>query len=46
MATGRQSNKEAKKKPTMTLKEKRAAKKSKEESRSFALTDRARIPPG
>jgi hypothetical protein len=46
MAKGRQSNKEAKKKPTMTLKEKRAAKKSKEESKTFAHTDRVRIPSG
>jgi hypothetical protein len=35
MSKNRQSTKEAKKKPTMTLQEKRAAKKSKKESKTF-----------
>jgi hypothetical protein len=35
MSKNRQSNKEAKKKPIMTMKEKRAAKKSKKESSTF-----------
>ena len=42
MTKSRQSNKEAKKKPTMTLQEKRAAKKSKKESTTFLGQDRAR----
>ena len=33
------SNKEAKKKPTMTVKEKRAAKKSKKENRGGLISD-------
>jgi len=37
-----QSNKEGKKKPTMTLLEKRAAKKSKKESSTFLGNNRAR----
>ena len=35
MSKNRQSTKEAKKKPAMTLQEKRAAKKSKKESKTF-----------
>ncbi|MGB5832101.1 MAG: hypothetical protein WBG92_08940 [Thiohalocapsa sp.] len=35
MTKERQSNKEAKKKPALTLKEKRSAKKSKHESKSL-----------
>ena len=42
MSKKRQSNKEAKKKPTMTLQEKRAAKKSKKEFQTFLGDDRAR----
>ncbi|WP_260843149.1 hypothetical protein [Sedimenticola selenatireducens] len=43
MSKGQQSNKEAKKKPAMTLQEKRAAKKSKKETSSpFLGNDRTR----
>jgi hypothetical protein len=42
MSKNRNSTKEAKKKPTMTLQEKRAAKKSKKESKTFLGDDRAR----
>lgn len=42
MSKNRDSNKEAKKKPAMTLQEKRAAKKSKKESKTFLGDDRAR----
>ena len=42
MSKNRQSNKEAKKKPAMTLQEKRAAKKSKKESQTVLGSDRAR----
>ncbi len=40
MSKERHSNKEAKKKPVMTIKEKRAAKKAKKETRSFLGNDR------
>ena len=46
MAKGRQSNKAAKKKPALTLKEKRAVKKSKGETKSFLEGDRLRTPSG
>jgi hypothetical protein len=39
MPKNRKSNKEAKKKPLMTMKEKRAAKKSKNEENVFLITD-------
>lgn len=42
MSKHRQSNKESKKKPTMTLHEKRIAKKSKKESRTSLGIDRLR----
>jgi len=42
MSKNRHSNKEAKKKPTMTLQERRAAKKSKKESKTFLVNDRTR----
>ena len=42
MSKGRQSNKEAKKKPSMTLREKRAAKKTKKETKSILDDVRAR----
>ncbi|MCW8943709.1 MAG: hypothetical protein OQL27_02985 [Sedimenticola sp.] len=43
MSKTQQSNKEAKKKPAMTLQEKRAAKKSKKDSTSpFLTNDRTR----
>ncbi len=42
MSKNRQGNKEAKKKPTMTLQERRAAKKSKKESETLLGGDRAR----
>jgi hypothetical protein len=42
MSKERKSNKEDKKKPAMTPKEKKAAKKSKKESRDFLDTDRTR----
>ena len=36
MAKGQQKNKEAKKKPAMSLKDKRAAKRAKKDSNNFA----------
>ena len=39
MSKNRKSNKEGKKKPIMTLKEKRAAKKSKSEENAFLVND-------
>lgn len=42
MTKERRSNKEDKKKPAMTPKEKKAAKKSKKESRDFLGTDKMR----
>jgi hypothetical protein len=42
MTKNRQSNKEAKKKPIMTLLEKRAAKKSKKESKTILGNARVR----
>ena len=42
MSKGQHSNKEMKKKPTMTPQEKRAAKKSKKESKTFLGKDRTR----
>jgi len=42
MSKNRQSNKEAKKKPALTLQEKRAAKKSKKETKSLFGDDRVR----
>lgn len=41
MSKNRKSNKEAKKKPVLTLKEKRAAKKSKNEEVVFLVTDKS-----
>jgi hypothetical protein len=40
MTKERHSNKEAKKKPAMTLKEKRSAKKAKKETKSFSIDGR------
>jgi hypothetical protein len=40
MSKERKSNKEAKKKPTMTAKEKKAAKKSKNEAKSFLMPEK------
>jgi hypothetical protein len=42
MSKGQHSNKEAKKKPTLTLQEKRAAKKTKKEIQPFLSHERAR----
>jgi len=42
MTKERRSNKEDRKKPAMTPKEKKAAKKSKKETRDFISTDRMR----
>ena len=42
MSKGQHSNREMKKKPAMTPKEKKAAKKSRKESRDFLGNDRAR----
>ncbi|WP_260292026.1 hypothetical protein [Sedimenticola hydrogenitrophicus] len=42
MSKGQHSNKEAKKKPTLTLQEKRAAKKTKKETQPFLSHERAR----
>ena len=42
MTKERRSQKEVKKKPAMTLKEKKAAKKSRKESRNFLSNDRTR----
>jgi hypothetical protein len=42
MSREQKSNKEAKKKPAMTPKEKKAAKKSRKESRDFLGSDRSR----
>ena len=41
MSKNRRSNREAKKKPTMTLQEKRAAKKSKKQPKTFLWDDQA-----
>ena len=40
MPKARDSNKESKKQPVLTMKEKRAAKKSKKEAKSFLGNDR------
>jgi hypothetical protein len=42
MSREQKSNKETRKKPAMTPKEKKAAKKSRKEARSFLGTDRTR----
>jgi len=42
MSKEQRSTKEAKKKPAMTQKEKRAAKKSKKEARNASIVDRTR----
>jgi hypothetical protein len=42
MSREQKSNKETKKKPVMTPKEKKAAKKSRKESRDFLGSDRSR----
>jgi hypothetical protein len=42
MSHEQKSNKEARKKPAMTPKEKKAAKKSKKETKGFLDTDRTR----
>ncbi len=42
MSKNRLSNREAKKKPTMTLRERRAAKKSKKETKTFLGDERSR----